>query len=119
MLRRLYESCGQGGFTPGGTEIAFNCSLLAMLAMIDDSEPDDDALASPTFSTDQPATALTDFETAFDSLLRVRMGEAVTTLDELKPFARATYMNYVQNPVSSFVQDSELAYALESESGVD
>ena len=34
MLRRLYESCGQGGFTPGGTEIAFNCSLLAMLAMI-------------------------------------------------------------------------------------
>ena len=38
LLRRVYESCGQTGFTLGGTEIAFKCSLLSMLAMVDNSE---------------------------------------------------------------------------------
>ena len=55
------------------------------------TEPDDDDNVHATFLADQPATALTDFETAFDSLWRVRIGEAVTTFDELKPFTRATF----------------------------
>ena len=119
LEEEFYESCGQAGFTPSGAEIAFKCSLLSMLAMVDNSEPADDDNAPAAFLADQPATALIDFEPAFDSLLRVRIGEAVTTFDELKPFARTTYMNYVENPVSAFVQGSELVYVLESESGID
>jgi hypothetical protein len=93
------------------------------LSAIDNQEPGDDGADVPDssafFSAQQPATALTDFETAFDSLLQMRVGEAVTEIDELKPPARSTVMCYTENALSVFGQDGNLAYALQSESGVD
>ena len=81
LLCRLYELRGQAGFAHGGTKIGLKCSLLSMLAMVDNLEPDDGENVHATFLADQPATALIDFETAFDSLSRVCIGEAVTTFD--------------------------------------
>jgi len=70
VLCKLFESVGQCGLTKGGAEVAFRCSLLAMLSAIDNQEPNDDGSDVPGksdfFSAQQPATALTDFETAFD-----------------------------------------------------
>ena len=126
-LCMLFESVGQSGLTKGGTEVAFRCSLLAMLSAIDNQEPGDDgvdvpdksALINPFLLSNLLRIALTDFETAFDSLLQVRVGEAVTKIGELKPLARSTVMCYTENSLSVFVQDGDLAYALPSESGVN
>ena len=107
VLCRLFESFGQSGLTKGGTEVDFRCSLLAMLSAIDNQEPNDDGVDVPDNSTffpaQQPATALTDFETAFGSLLQVRVGDAVTEIGELKSLARSTVMCYTENALSVFV----------------